>query len=1013
MSVLRQLNLLSQMRLDVPHLRALESSITADFDVLAGRVITGSKPVVVRGFNLANFAAGTPATSIQLVVADSILMNIGASESGTFFWAPSNRTPEVLDAALNPKVSGGFTAGQVNYIGLDLLRSADATTADLVQFLDANTLIEAPKTVPLARTLDYRIVISTVPFSAQTNLVPIAKIRTTTSNQVASAATDVSDSRNLLFRLGTGGDFPDRGHAFGWSQGRNDFNIVTGSTINQFQGGDKVFRSQKDWMDSVMSRLWELGGGESWFSPTADRNVRMLRATSPAVFVSNGDNFEFVSSNLHWQGLRIAFENSNAAGVYFNQIADQLSDFPGLTDIVPGECIYVDLDRTQNATLVAKKSALRTLGVPSVPGSRIVIAWCGDTGTVLTRDSAFPVNTSVGPATPTAIGGVKLSRAASTPGTPIVIADTGGTITALVTNQVALTINANTGGGNPTGSLVVTGTGTGNGIFSTGGASNGSGVRGQGGGVGGVGVFGQGGTTNGAGAAFFGGGNSGQGVQGTGGGTGGLGVRGTGGTASGIGGIFTGGLTGDGVHGDGGATSGNGGVFTGGGTGAGVIGYSGLTGTYGISGFGNNSAGVSHGVRGEGGSGLGGNGVQGFGTVSYSGGYFEGGPTDGSGGVFLGKASGYGVYSTPGATGIGGYFIGGTTSGVALQAVGNQTHAIRATTTYSGTTAAYLGNTSYNFAAIGNAPGVIAGTMTSGPAALFLAVDSSGGTASEHRGAYPILAQGYDTNGYSEFRGWGGSGGTASSIALRVLGGIATSGNTAGGDALRVFGGFATGTGAPGKGLVVTAGTGGTGNANAIEATASGSGNALSAIATTGLGINASSTTGNAVQGVASATGIGVYGISDSGPGVKALSTGSGYALEVGTGNAHFGASNPSSSTGFSNTMTPANVPKSWGQILANAGTITLTGGFNTTSAVVNNTNFIRVTFATPMANTNYAVMITVMQKTSQNVSILILNSCNLNTNYFDIAAYDTAANAQVVLTGSAFTLSYVVFATQ
>jgi hypothetical protein len=43
MSANRQLNLLGQWRLDVPHLRSIESSVAADFDLLAGSMLGGGQ----------------------------------------------------------------------------------------------------------------------------------------------------------------------------------------------------------------------------------------------------------------------------------------------------------------------------------------------------------------------------------------------------------------------------------------------------------------------------------------------------------------------------------------------------------------------------------------------------------------------------------------------------------------------------------------------------------------------------------------------------------------------------------------------------------------------------------------------------------------------------------------------------------------------------------------------------------------------------------------------------------
>lgn len=499
MSVLRQLNILGQMRLDVPHIRSIESSIAADFDVVAGRVQAGEKAVVVRGFTLANFDAGTAANSVQLTTADGILYNMNASESGTFLWVSADRDVETLNSATNARVSGSFTAGQVNYVGLDLTRSADSTTADLVQFLDPNTLLENAKNVPLGRTLDYRIVISTTPFSSSPNLVPIAKIKTDAANNVDAATGSVQDARNILWRLGSGGDFPNRFSTFTWAQNRVE--SITGSGV--FTGGDKAIQSQKDWMDAVMTRLWEIGGGENWYSTTADRNVRMVRAPS-TVFASTGDNFEWVITglyvsgtyprHLHWQGLKIVFDNSNTAAVYYNTVTDQAGDdaagsaAASKTALADGDCIYVDIDRTSNAAVVAKKAALQTLSVPAIPGSRIVLAWRVGAD-VFTRDSSLAVNVSFQPATTTVAGAVRLNE------TPNATHAASGVPTVPVLN---LTNSITVGG------VTYPITGSATAITGTGGPTSGVGVAGIGGTTNGVGVTGLG-TGNAAGGTFTGG----------------------------------------------------------------------------------------------------------------------------------------------------------------------------------------------------------------------------------------------------------------------------------------------------------------------------------------------------------------------------------------------------------------------------------------------------------------------------------------------------------------------------
>jgi len=401
MAVLRQTNWVGQARIDVPMLRALESAVAGDFDVLSGRILGGRNPLVIQGFNLVTTGI-SQAEALQMQVADAVLVHYQASEAGSVFQVPATRTPETLSST-NTKVSGSFTPSAVNYVGIDLVRSTDASTTDLVMFINTTTLTETPKQIPLARTLDYVIVISTSDFSSMPNVAPVAKVTTGAANTIVS----VQDARNIMWRLGSGGTVPNAANAFSWPAGRKE-----GSAGDVFAGGDKALTSFKGWADSVMTRLWEVAGGEYWYSATADRNVRMVR--SGTAFVSNGEYFEWDGTNLHWRGLRFIFDNSTGN---VNEVLDQLTSLTNLTNLADGECIYVDLDRTQNRTggsgLQPVKTALASLGTGAVPGSRYVIAWRYGT-LVYTRDQPFSVGSSLKIATTGAVGTSRLSASDTT-----------------------------------------------------------------------------------------------------------------------------------------------------------------------------------------------------------------------------------------------------------------------------------------------------------------------------------------------------------------------------------------------------------------------------------------------------------------------------------------------------------------------------------------------------------------------------------------------------------------------
>ncbi len=404
MALQRQMNFLGQMRLDVPHLRMLESAVAADFDALAGNAMAGLQAYVLKGFELVTVGAvGTAATALQVTVASSVLIHPLASEAGSVFTIADDAAVETLSSS-NAKVEGAFVASTTNYVGIDLIRDEDDDTADLVMFLNALTLTETPRTVPLARTLGYKFVITTQSFSALPNLCPVAKVTTNSSNIV----TEIEDARQLMFRLGQGGDTIDVQHVFPWAGGRAEG--VAAADI--FQGGDKAIGSLKEWMDGVMTRLWELGGGERWYGVSSDREVKVCYGQP---VLANGDNFDWDlgTETLEWGSLTLAFANSTAV---YNTITDDT-----MADFADGECLYVDCDRADDAAVLVMQKAVRaTLGAPTIPGSRIVIAWRrGDE--VFFKDKQYEAGRLYAPVASTVTTGtVKFSYAAGTLGDPVV-----------------------------------------------------------------------------------------------------------------------------------------------------------------------------------------------------------------------------------------------------------------------------------------------------------------------------------------------------------------------------------------------------------------------------------------------------------------------------------------------------------------------------------------------------------------------------------------------------------------
>lgn len=529
MATSRQGNWLGQQRIDLPDLRSIESATSRDFDILAGTIMGGKYPLIVKGFTIPVTNKLTNlADTLLLNVADSILVHYNASESGTIFATPATATTELLSST-NSKVVGSFTPSATNYIGLDYLRSADTTTSDLTKFLDAGTLTEIEQTVPKARTLDYRIIITTQAFTTATNIAPLAIVVTDANNAVVS----IKDTRNLFFRLGSGGDTANESYCYPWATDRteNGMTYVAGNLYDPFAGGDKSIGSMKDWMNAAMTGIWECRGGEFWYSAQNRDQVKMVYG--PRTIVANEDNFYYNAGVLEWMNISLMFENGN--GVYRNDVSD------GSATMVDGQCLYVDLDRSQDiiATagaippytdgIAANVTDIDLLGTSVIPGRRYIIAWMID-GKVHCRDKAYPIDRPWHQAGEVGLGVVRINKTPvtnvlyandSTDSSPVVLAidDEGQVVnTAFAGNSTAFT---------------GTGFGTGNGIKGIGSVAGSVGVWGEGT-LASFGVYGVGATV----AA----GQGGSGVQGAGGatgiGNGGVGVWGTGGnsdTAPGIG----------------------------------------------------------------------------------------------------------------------------------------------------------------------------------------------------------------------------------------------------------------------------------------------------------------------------------------------------------------------------------------------------------------------------------------------------------------------------------------------
>jgi hypothetical protein len=263
MAILTTSNLLSEQRYDISDARRIESGVRNDFDTLITAVVTGTaQGYIVRGFSLLTSGAiGSAANGLELVVDPGSILSIDASVSGTVYQTPIGTPNQILNAAVNTKVSGSFAASSTNYVGIDYNRFPDPTTDVQKYIWDASSNSEIPEIAPAAQTLTFEIFITTSVWAE--NVLPIAIVDTDANGNVVS----ISDCRWMLYSLETGGLAPNPNYTYPWTEGRTQPPVTTTSdSVDPFVGGDKQLDSLKAWMDAIMSILGEVKGTPFWFT---------------------------------------------------------------------------------------------------------------------------------------------------------------------------------------------------------------------------------------------------------------------------------------------------------------------------------------------------------------------------------------------------------------------------------------------------------------------------------------------------------------------------------------------------------------------------------------------------------------------------------------------------------------------------------------------------------------------------------------------------------------------------
>ena len=100
MASLGEFNWLGQGRVDIPHLRMIESGVRGDLDAL-GYMLVGDGCQIVKGWELLSDPTGKEPSLLTFKVAGSKLIHPLASDSGSIFAVPSTPFAGSLTASPN------------------------------------------------------------------------------------------------------------------------------------------------------------------------------------------------------------------------------------------------------------------------------------------------------------------------------------------------------------------------------------------------------------------------------------------------------------------------------------------------------------------------------------------------------------------------------------------------------------------------------------------------------------------------------------------------------------------------------------------------------------------------------------------------------------------------------------------------------------------------------------------------------------------------------------------------
>jgi hypothetical protein len=308
MAVLQRTALYPQERFDIPDARAMEAFGQNDWRFFIKGILT-QKSVIISGFDITNYPNIFTVPGVRIQQNNIAFLHPEATTQANGFYVSAGSEPD-FNLVLNSNTT--------NFVEVDL--TATSGSPDVRAFWDAGADggkgAEFTQTVDTVINLELDIQVNVSGFTP--GKIPLYKITTNLSGVV----TEFQDCRPMFFRLGSGGTSPDPDNNLEFANAPDAAHarLETPFIANQattgnapFLGGDKNIKSQKQWMDAVMTLIKETNGTPYWYmKPSASTASAYQNA---AMSILTGGTWEHLGKSA-----KITSKTSNSVTVETGQL---------------------------------------------------------------------------------------------------------------------------------------------------------------------------------------------------------------------------------------------------------------------------------------------------------------------------------------------------------------------------------------------------------------------------------------------------------------------------------------------------------------------------------------------------------------------------------------------------------------------------------------------------------------------------------------------------------------------